>query len=55
VLIISDGSSLAEAVEEALRTTNVELKVVVEEEPWSKEALSRLAEEIASMLRARRP
>ena len=49
VLLISNGSSLALAIERALRETGVVLKVMVEEEPWSSEALSRIAKEAASM------
>ena len=47
VLLVSDGSPLARAVEEALSQANVVLKVLTEENPWSGEALSRLAAEAA--------
>ena len=53
VLLISDGSPLAKAIEEALRRAGVDLRVLAQEKPWSDEALSRLVEEIASMLKLR--
>ena len=50
VLLVSDASPLAKAVEASLRRAGVEFEVLVEREPWTREALLRLAREIASIL-----
>ena len=54
VLLISDGSSLARAVERECRRAcaelGVPLEVLVADEPWSREALSGLARQAASLL-----